>query len=673
MVDAAPLASAWALAARKLRAARPRKLRGLREWAAAEIVIPTGPYRGRRFAVERQPFAGLLFDAIDSGRWRRVVVTGPSQSGKSLASWAIPALWLLCEWREPVILAAPTKEQAAEKWRQDLVPILAASSYAWMLPRAGDGSRGGDTSLLTLDGGGSVKFMGARGGDKARASSTARAALMTETDGMDEATGESRESDPITQIEQRTQAYVGTRLVVLECTPSTPTGRIWTEYQAATASRIACPCPACRAYVTPEREHLRGWQDAPTAQAAGRAGRWCCPACGHQFTEAQRFDAARRGVLVHRGQDVDRRGRVTGPEPDTDTLGFRWGAFHNLLGDTAHLAALEWSAAHAAPEHAEDRDRALRQFHHALPAAPRAAAADQDADVDVLERVDQGTPRGVVPERCGYALTVGVDVGRHVLHWCAVAWARDGTGHVVDYGIQDVPAGLAEERGIQVALRCVRDLAAAGWKYRDGTRPADLVAADAGYLPDAVQGVAAESGPLLWPTKGMGRGQATSRAYLAPRSTGAVVQRIGDGWHLVRLPKRGRLVEFDADRWKSWARARINAPPGVPGSWTLYAAGGRDHAAFAAHLRSERRVVEWDPRKGQVERWQQRRAANHWLDAHVLACLAAALRGVQVLDPATGATVQAAPAPQEPSTADPAQPARPAKRGRVQIPPRLAL
>lgn len=635
-MSTAPMASAWRLAASKLREAKPRRLRTLREWAEAEVVIPTGPHRGRRFRVDRQPFVGLLWDAIDSGRWRRFVVTGPSQSGKSLASYAIPALWLICERGETVVLAAPTKEQAAEKWTTDIAPVLATSTYAWMAPQAGDGSRGGDTSLLRFSGGGRLKFMGARGGDKSRASITARAALMTETDGMDEATGASRESDPVTQIEQRTAAYGPAAIVILECTPSTPTGRTWVEYQASTASRIACPCPRCGEYVTPEREHLVGWREADTALAAGRSAYWSCPACAGRIDESQRAEANRRAVLVHRGQEVDRSGSVSGPVPDVATMGFRWSAFNNLLFRTDDLAALEWQASRADPEHAADKDRALRQFYHALPAEPRSKADDEGGDVDILERVDQGVPRGVVPERCGYCLTVGVDVGRHVLHWVAVAWAKDATAHVLDYGIQDVPDGLAEERAVIVGLRCIRDASLAGWKAGPGTRAADLLAADAGYLPDAVQAVAAETGAFLWPTKGMGRGQVVSRPYTAPRSTGAKVVRIGDAWHVVRLPGRGRLVEFDADRLKTWARARINAPPGDAGSLSVYAAGPRDHAAFAAHLRAERRVVEWDPRKGQVERWQQRRAANHWADALVLACLAARMRGVAVDAPPAG-------------------------------------
>ena len=49
--------------------ARPRPLRTMRAFAEAEIVIPDGPYAGRRFRCSRQPYTGLWFDLVDSGQW----------------------------------------------------------------------------------------------------------------------------------------------------------------------------------------------------------------------------------------------------------------------------------------------------------------------------------------------------------------------------------------------------------------------------------------------------------------------------------------------------------------------------------------------------------------------------------------------------------------------------
>jgi hypothetical protein len=50
----------------------------MRAFAESEIVIPNGPFAGRRFKCSRQPYTRLWFDAVDSGLWSRCVATGPT-------------------------------------------------------------------------------------------------------------------------------------------------------------------------------------------------------------------------------------------------------------------------------------------------------------------------------------------------------------------------------------------------------------------------------------------------------------------------------------------------------------------------------------------------------------------------------------------------------------------
>ncbi len=83
--------------------ARPRRLRSMSDFAEQEIVIPDGPFSGRRFRCARQPYTGLWFDAVDSGPWSRCVATGPTQSGKTLSCFVIPLLYHLLEMAEIVI------------------------------------------------------------------------------------------------------------------------------------------------------------------------------------------------------------------------------------------------------------------------------------------------------------------------------------------------------------------------------------------------------------------------------------------------------------------------------------------------------------------------------------------------------------------------------------------
>jgi hypothetical protein len=251
-----------------LRQSLPPRLRTMRQFAEDEVVVPDGPFAGRRFSCKRQPFMALWFAEVDSGRWSRCVATGPTQSGKTLACFVIPLLYHLFEIGETVICGIPDMDMAADKWREVILPVIERSRYRRLLPRLGRGSRGGRIEAIQFRNGVTLKFMSGGGGDKSRAGFTSKVVVITETDGLDRAGKGSRESDKIKQLEARTRAYGNRKRIYLECTVSTEQGRTWQEYQSGTKSRILLPCPHCHAWVTPEREHLSGWQSAANQSEA---------------------------------------------------------------------------------------------------------------------------------------------------------------------------------------------------------------------------------------------------------------------------------------------------------------------------------------------------------------------------------------------------------------------
>jgi phage terminase large subunit GpA-like protein len=113
-----------------------------------------------------------------------------------------------------------------------------------------------------------LKFLSGGGGDKSRAGFTSRVVVVTETDGMDQPGVMSRDADKIMQLEARTRAYGSRKRIYLQCTVSTEERRTWREYVGGTRSRIALCCPHCHEWVSPEREHLTGWQEAQSQTEA---------------------------------------------------------------------------------------------------------------------------------------------------------------------------------------------------------------------------------------------------------------------------------------------------------------------------------------------------------------------------------------------------------------------
>lgn len=612
----------------------PRRIPSMRAWAESTIIVPDGPYKGERFSCDTQPFSGLFFDEIDSGRWERIAATGPTQTGKTLICFVIPTLHHLAAIGETVVAGLPLMDIAHDKWAEDFTPVIEASpELRSMLPTRGEGSRGGKVkSRVKFTNGATLRFMSGGGKDKSRAAFTSRVLAVTEVDGLDESGTTSREADKLKQMEARLRAYlaVGIR-EYLECTVSTTDGRIWQEYLAGTESRIARPCPHCRVYVCPEREHLKGWEDAENELEAREGAHWTCPACEKPWTEEERYAANLKSVLVHRGQEVTCDGKVVGPPPQTRTLGFRWTAVDNHFATAADVGADEWAARRAVDK--ENAEKELCQFVHCIPyEAPEIELTPLDADA--LAKRTTGFKKGVVPAAC-VGVAVGVDTGKRQLDWTAIACLADTSEFVIDYGEQSVAADrLGVQRGLLEALAELQTYLDSGWRSETGAivKPAQIWI-DSGYHEhtDAVYQFCRNANKgckpgaeRYRPSKGRGEGQRGTTRYYEPKQTTSEVRYIGKEYHLRYTRRAGQsVVHVNADHWKSELHDRLAMAADQPGAIVLYdAADSREHEDFIDQITAEVQKEKWIDGKGSVIVWDRIRRKNHKLDSSYAATAA---------------------------------------------------
>lgn len=550
-------------------------------------------------------------------------------SGKSLTCLVIPLLYFLFELQETCILAAPSKDICHDKWQKDIEPIISRSRYASLLPKRGPGSKSGSKpNSIKFGNGVFLKFMSGKGDDKSRSEYTSRYVFITETDGMDTASKTSRESNPIGQIEQRMKSFDATGLIIMECTVSTEDGRTWSDYTTrSTNSRILKPCPHCSEYVNLERECLMGWHDAKDEIEAAERSEWFCPKCGQIISQEDRIAMNAKSVLVHKGQEIDKAGVITGDAPRTKGLGFRWTASDNQLRTAPTIGAEEWAAVHG--PRPDDAELELRQFTWCIPAA---ASVEEEVELNVdliCNRLLAGVRRGIVP--AGYStLTAAIDVGKSRCHWVAIAWAPGATAHVVDYNVFDVESKTyaVEDAIFRALMKASEEIFDIGWRdTADAPVLPKLVWIDAGYKSDAIYRFIREKAkPMYQAMKGFGATAGLCGMYNESKQWNGLY--VGRGYQPGQ-DFNGWAV--DADQWKSFFHARITAPKDQPSAMTLFDTDPSKHRDFAKHICSEHSYTKFVPGKGLVTRWEQDARENHKLDVCYSASAAAHFAGVRLL------------------------------------------
>lgn len=621
---------------RAMESLKPSRRLSMEEFSRT-LKIGEGREKGRRFNSKHQPLQRLWFQEFDIGRtdgqhnprWTHFATCGCVQSGKSLLCFDIPILYYTLECAERVIVGVPTAEQASQKWEYELKPMIESSKYRWMLPKAGKGSRGGtDVSRIRFANGAELIFMTGHGGDEKRSSTTSRIVVITEADKMDKTGTTSKEADPVRQIIARTESFRDEdKIIIEECTVSTTTGRIWTDYTNGSAATLYAQCPLCGEWVSPGRDHLVGWIEQDNVIDAKENARWLCPACSGDITEHREtmIDGCR---LAHRGQSLDKDGNVVGPLPKTEVFGFRWNAFFNKFWTTGHIAKKEWEANRS--EDYLEANRAILQFTWAIPEDP------PDLEIIPLDAAslrrkmgEQVNGKGIVPPDTKW-LTIGVDVGKYKLSYVAIAAPEKGGAiSVIDYGEISTHVKLQAEKAIPRALTELYNMAEQGYSDGKGNlyRPS-MVFIDSRYETDKVKAWC-RSLPLgsktrYYPVQGLGETVFGARKYTEKKRKEKGVSALGERYHRVWHPTGTvHVFEIDVDHWKQRTHERLGMSPELGGAIRFYYSPKPDeHAVLVSHFTAEKLTEEFEPGKGLKIAWIKERKGNHYLDAVVYAQVA---------------------------------------------------
>lgn len=593
-----------------LEAASPAEVRALRSFVEAEIRLPDGPRKGDLFDGTYPRWQGMLLEMLADPFWREVWMTGPRQTGKTLLGFEAPLLHALFELREDVICLVPEMKKAEMIWRKKIEPVLRRSKYADLMPKHGAGSRGGGAfDLMLFENGCSMHFMGAGGADPP-SSATARVVVITEANEMRiSPTGD--QGNPIDAVRGCTASFADTARIHGESIITTPDCITWKQItEIGTDTRVMLRCPHCFRYHYPERERLVGWKDAPDALAAGAAARYVCE-CGVRWDETDRARAIEDARLVHRGQEVDADGNVTGPMPRTRVLGVRWNAMCHPLRRMADIAEAEWNARKL---NLESKEMELCQYFWAVPYVPKLAI--EEISLEGLAAVSQRGKLGkaTVPDWVEF-LTLTVDVQNDRHYWLVMGHGPEDRWCIVDWGfVELVPKHerqpTPEDR--RRAQETIEAMAAQGWQVEGGGQRMSPVAKgeDVGYLTSELVGWI--RGHADWfAMRGVGRddikGTGTKDELPEHLTTWLEVSRPA-GWTI-------DLLRVNAHNVRTEVHAGLLREPGSAASGEI-PRGLKGNDYLLMHLSGE--VWDTSPaKKGKKPYWREVRIRHDLLDCAV--------------------------------------------------------
>jgi phage terminase large subunit GpA-like protein len=425
------------------------------------------------------------------------------------------------------------------------------------------------------------------------------------------------------------------RRIFIEGTKQVETKLPWTLREQSTKSRIPCPCPHCGEQISPTRESLMGWQDARNEMEVEENATWVCPMCGEAISDALRREVLADAVLVHDGQEVDKRGRVTGPPPRTRRLWFDYGAWHNCFLSAAAVALECWNAEQYeinTPQRIS-ADRDVTQFTFGeIYKPPQLHDTDlvlPDAVAD--RRLD--LPRNMLPDDTIF-WTIGVDMGKRFGHYVCLAIRKCGRLHIPDYGVFDVLLNHTElDTAFYKSLEDLSQQMSAGMATTSGDRiKMKGGAVDRGYVPSPIVHFCSQSKGLWIPVIGRGETQLQKTVYNHPKKKTQTIRQLDvDGrYFLERIQQPARTLQamVDADGYKRivaslLSKCVLDESSGLETlpMLTLFSGPAAVHRKFSRHLCSEQEVIIEMVGQPAKREWIQS-GANHWLDAlaYAIAC-----------------------------------------------------
>ena len=252
------------------------------------------------------------------------------------------------------------------------------------------------------------------------------------------------ESDASKRIEKRTSGYARNVKICEEGSPvSASDSRVHKlrESGSVIEFRLHVPCPHCSEYQILEFERVKWDRDEigeQTPALAERTARYICKHCEGEIQNHHRAAMMRRCVWIAEGEWIDAEGRICGaPKIESDT------AIFGPLSKLYSLLISGWGAVAREFVEAVEAQRggdlqALKNFVTETLGEVWIQKSTNVSASDLAEHLRGDHSLKECPADSAFLVTaadVGYSGEEMLFHWMVQAWAQNGQGAIVDFGL----------------------------------------------------------------------------------------------------------------------------------------------------------------------------------------------------------------------------------------------
>jgi phage terminase large subunit GpA-like protein len=407
------------------------------DWTRTKLRMPSGPGAGRLWDPVVTPYAEGVMDAWDHPRVETVYLMGPSQwTSKSTIMHAC-LLAELARKLAPIGLGMATWDQLSRKFEEAIhryilqVPALREQLHP-------DPRKALQTDMVLWRGGDALFGMWAGSGPSWSSMSMKFVGIDEEDDYEDRMA--------VYGMIERVAAYLAlgqakvfraSKVRGMEKQPGAKSSEgcstIYTDAKAQAHAwfRRLAHCPFCGTDQVMEHAHIvpvePGNHD-PRQIRERLLGRYRCPHCGNLWSDAMRDLAIRKGKWFCAELDMELDAWLAGPASESRgrlAVAFQICSWETTACSLSRVLADWFEAAHDPVK--------LQNFDNNHASIPYRTVVKEATESDLRRLVLPGHLRRVCPAET-LALTCGIDMQKRGFWFMVLAWARDMTSWLVDWG-----------------------------------------------------------------------------------------------------------------------------------------------------------------------------------------------------------------------------------------------